>query len=178
MKYAWYIDDVENSGMEFCGIEDYPMDVMDAISLTNNTSVYTAYSCPCFETQIEADKVDYGESFDVDGTHSILDEIGFELDHYTGKNYMVIEKEHSSCFEIPQTIKDLYNKGVLAKVSVCKSYVAIVCKDTCGNEYKFLFSDSKNFENKSIIRKMPNSIGESDYYVISDWCKELVENNK
>ena len=36
MKYAWYIDD-NNTGIDFCCIENKPMELDDALSLTCDT---------------------------------------------------------------------------------------------------------------------------------------------
>ena len=173
MKYAWYIED-SNAGVEFCGINDIPMDVEDALSLTHDMSAEVAFSCPAFPTEIVSDKVDYGASCDIDGIHSLYDEICFE--NWDGQNYMIHINKHSSHFEISSTIKKLYNKSYICRISNSASNVTIVWKDSHINYHKYIFSADKNFENASFLKNA--DISESDYYSIQDFCEKLVNQSK
>lgn len=166
MKYAWYTED-KNTGVSFCGVEDQPMQLDDALQLTHDTSEEKAFSVPAFETAIIANKVNYGEDFIVDGKHSILDEVAFEEWH--GKNYMVINTEFSSKWDIFPTIKGLYNKGFIRRISSSRSSVTItwVHRYDHYKEQKFIFSKDKDFENKSFLKM----VGLDTYYLIQDFCK-------
>lgn len=166
MKYAWYTED-ENTGLSFCSIEDEPMRLDDALQLTYDTSAENAFSIPAFETNVIANQVEYGADFAVDGQHSILEEVSFEVWH--GKNYMVITKELSSKWNIFPTIKKLYNKGFIRGISSSKTAVAITCVHRYDHykEQRFIFSKDRDFENKSFSK----IVGLDTYYLIQDFCK-------
>lgn len=163
MKYAWYLDD-DNTGIEFIGMGNEPMQLINALALTCDTSAEKAFSVPAFETGIIAKKVKYGEDFDVDGEHSILDEIAFE--EWDGKNYMVITKAYSSYWNVPLPIKKLYNKCCIRNVYATKSTVTITW-EYHKKQHKFVLAKEKDFENKS-FEKM---VDETTYYSIQDFCK-------
>lgn len=168
MKYAWYIDDEKNTGMEFIGISNTPMQLNNALSLTCDTSAEKAFSVPAFETDIMAKKVKYNDDYAIDGKHSILDEITFE--EWNNKNYMITTKEQSSNWKIPLPIKKLYNKRLIRDVIISKSTVTIKWEYPQEQQKiisQFIFTKKKNFENKAFEKIVtPNT-----YYIIQDFCK-------
>lgn len=167
MKYAWYVDD-NNAGTDFCHIENKPMELDDALSLTCDMSAERAFSVPAFETDIIANKVNYDEDYEVDGEHSILAEVAFE--EWLGKNYLAFTKEISSYWEIPSDIKDLYNKGFIKKICATKSAVTLIWvrKEDHYKEQRFILSKDKDFENKSFEKV----VSEDDYYSFQNFCRD------
>lgn len=180
MKYAWYTKR-PNEDKRLITIENRPMDINDAVKLTKHTKATTAYSYPAFKTKkINASNIDYNNDFNIDKLHSIFDEITFEsynnLETNKTESYMVIEDEElNDKFEIPETIKNLYN-SVIKYIYATTWSVTFTAKDKNNKWEKFMLSKGRNFENKSITKKY--NIAEEDYTELKKFSEKLVHDKE
>lgn len=178
MKYAWYVD-FEYEGRELVSIENRPMDVNDAIQLTIANKAITACSYPAFKLKnIQVRNIDFEDNFDLDGIHSIFDEIIFESynsrETYKTENYMIIpDEEMAKKYEIPETIKDLYTKEIIKSVYATSWSVTYTGKGPKGNQEKYMLSEGRNFENKNIQKKL--NINDEEYKTLQNFSQKLVE---
>ena len=113
--------------------------------------------------------------------HSIFDEVIFESYNsrktYKTENYIVIKDEELTArFEIPKTIKTLYNKEIIKGVYATQWSVTFAGKSPKGSYEKIMLSQGRNFENKNIQKKL--DITKEDYKALQEFSKTLVENKR